>query len=274
MQALTSITNFIKAARGIDLDRYRISFLKRRLSKRMDLTNCADSSVYLTFLEQNQGEIDALLNELSINVSWFFRNPINWEQLKANILPTLISNKANRKDNLIRIWSAGCAGGEEPYTMAILLNEVLEQEADQITVQIFATDVDNAAILQANKGIYGPEAVKNIPYGLLTKYFDQTNDHFQIKSSIRKMVHLSHFDLLDDKHFSPPEAVFANFDIVTCQNVLIYYQPSAQKQIFAKLAQSVSKGGYLILGEAEELDGSQRTKYRKVFDLGRIYRKH
>ncbi|NQU27970.1 MAG: protein-glutamate O-methyltransferase CheR [Candidatus Marinimicrobia bacterium] len=274
MLALPSITNFIKEARGIDLDSFRPSFLKRRLSKRTGVTNCTDLGEYYKLLKQNQDEIDALLNELTINVSWFFRSSISCEFLKANILPALIQNKTNRKDNLIRIWSAGCACGEEPYTMAILLNEVLKQEADQITVQIFATDVDKTALLRAKKGIYGRDAVKNIPYGLLTKYFNQSNDHFQINSVIREMVHFSDFDLLDKKHFSPPEAVFANFDIVTCQNVLIYYQLSAQKQIFAKLTQSVAKGGYLILGEAEELVNSQKAVFRKVFDLGRIYQKH
>jgi len=274
MQALLSITNLIKETRGIDLDSFRPSFLKRRLSKRTGVTNCTDLGEYYKLLKQNDGEIDALLHELTINVSWFFRNSINWELLRANILPNLITNKINQQEHLIRIWSAGCACGEEPYTMAILLKELLDKKNDQVTVQIFATDVDDASLSRAEKGIFGPDAVKNIPFGLLTKYFNQSNDHFQIKSCIREMVHLSAFDLLSDKHYSPPEAVFANFDIVTCQNVLIYYQPAVQKQIFAKLARSVAKGGYLILGEAEEPVSSQKTIFRKVFDLGRIYQKH
>ena len=258
---------------GADLSLFRPSFLERRLSKRIMITNCSDIEAYIALFTRDDAEINALLNELTINVSWFFRNPLTWELLRSEILPDLINNRAKPQSEVFRIWSAGCARGEEPYTMAILMLELMEKLGDELKIQIIATDSDTTAIVKAQKGLYDAEAVKNVPYGILTKYFEQTGSHFQIRPFVKKLVHFSQYDLLDKQHSTPPEAVFGDFDIVICQNVLIYYIKEAGIQIFDKIASATSQSGYLLMGPSEQPFKSLGFEFRQVFKQAKIYKK-
>jgi len=273
MKYLNLISDFMQESAGINLNMYRQSFLKGCLRSRFEATKHKNIKEYIDLLKLDHDEIFKLVSSLTIQVSWFFRNEINLQVLSKIILPRLVQKKRNRKEKLVRIWSAGCAHGEEPYTMAILLKEVLGRGEDKIVVQIFATDISRDSISNAKKGLYDLNAVKNIPFGLLTRYFDSSDDRFRIKAEIRRMVFFSDFDLLGDKGFSPPDAVYANFDIVICQNVLIYYKAAAQNQMIANLARSVSRGGYLVMGSAEEPLGSHKSAFRKVYNISEIYQK-
>ncbi|NQV38631.1 MAG: protein-glutamate O-methyltransferase CheR [Candidatus Marinimicrobia bacterium] len=274
MSALESITKFIREAQGIDLENFRPSFIERRLSKRMKLAACTDLSDYYTFLVNNNDEIDALVDELRITVSWFYRNPIMWEILKIRVLPKLIDTRIKQKKEFIRIWVAGCARGEEPFTLAILIYEIIKKQNYNIIPQIFATDIDPGALTVAKSGIYDTDAFKNLPFGLLEKYFEKTKAKFKAQPLLKEIVHFSTFDLLDSKRKTPPEAVFTTFDIVICQNVMIYYQDVTQRTIFSKLARAVSEDGYLILGESETLMDQRKNEFVKISDLGNIYQKH
>jgi len=273
MQALSSITILIKEARGIDLECYRPSFLERCISKRVGMTKCSDPGTYFTLLEKDSGEIDALIDVFKINVSWFYRNPINWEILKDSILPRLIENQLKLSKDIIRVWVAGCAKGEEPYTLALLLDEIIEKQNHKITPQIFATDIDTEALARAKQGVYSRDALCHLPFGLVDKYFTETNNTFQLRPKLKTNVHFTKFDLLDSKLQTPSNAVFTNFDMVLCQNVLIYYQDTIQKKMFSRLARAVSGNGYLILGESENLLGQNRNQFTKMSDLGSIYQK-
>jgi chemotaxis methyl-accepting protein methylase len=273
-QDLDLIIELIQKTIGINLKKYRYSFLKNSLEARVQSSGQKNLKSYYNLLNKNKDEMLRLISDLNIQVSWFFRNEITWSLLSKILLPRLIENKIKKKEKLIRIWSAGCSKGEEPYTMAILIKEELDKFEDKLAVQIFGTDVRQNSLAYAKRGIYGKDALKNIPFGLLTKYFDRSKKMYQIKSSVKGIVYLSEFDMLSKKHITPPDAVYADFDIVLCRNVLIFYKNHAQREIFAKLSQSVAKGGFLILGETEEPVGSNKNEYKNLFNIGNIYQKY
>jgi len=268
-----AIIEILKHSRDIDLTLFRPSFLERRISKRMMMTNRSDLDQYVALLTSDANEIKALKNELTVNVSWLFREPLTWELLKAEIHAKILSKKDNHQAEIFRIWSAGCAHGEEPYTMAILITELLEKLEGSVNIQIIATDMDAQAIAQARNGSYNAEDLKNVPYGLVTKYFSQTGSGFQINSNIKKLVQFSQYDLLDKQHPTPPEAVFGDFDIVICQNIMIYYMNEASEQIFSKVAHATRSGGYLFLGPSEQPVKGPDSVFRQVFKQAKIYKK-
>jgi len=274
MQKIESISSFIKESRGTDLDIYHPSFLKSQLSKRIKLTKCANVEEYITYIKHNKDEVDRLLGSLSIIVSWFYRNPINWEILKLRVLPGLIESRLNQGKDILRVWVAGCAEGEEAYTIAILLKEIIEKQGFVIKIQIFATDLNIKALAAAKRGVYNPDAFKYMPWGLMEKYFEKTGSKFKVQSCLKENVHFSTFDLLGSKRQSPPDAIFNEFDIVLCQNVLIYYQKSAKQKMLNKLNHAIAKGSYLVLGESENPTGREKHQLLKISSLGTIYQKY
>lgn len=267
------ILEYIEANTALTLAHFRQSFLHRRISKRITMTNCRDEAEYLELLKQGDDEINALLNELTIQVSWFYRNPITWEILRSKVLPELLAQKSKRNEKLIRIWCAGCARGEEAYTIAILLREFIEKEKVPVQIQIFATDIDIPSLKKAKSGSYDFEAVRHLPHGLVSKYLTKTNEVYKISQAVKSDVHFSCFDLLDARHSAPSESVYANFDITLCRNVLIYYQEDIQAQLYSKLTKATARQGYLVIGESEVPVGPDKRQVIKIAPLGNIYQK-
>ncbi len=271
MSDLKNILNLLKVNRGFDFSGYRTSMLNRRIQKRIFATNSADLNAYKEYLEQNHSELDKLIDVLTINVSRFFRNTFSFEYFSDYILPNLISEKIASKDQSLRIWSAGCSTGEEPYSLAILIKEITEKEKLKISTTIIATDIDKNALKYAKKAVYPFEKIKNLKYHLLEKYFITQGNVFQLSNEIIQMVRFSEYDMLDKKTYVPPECIYGGFDIVLCRNVLIYFKSDFQEKIFNKLYRSLNENGILFLGEAEvPLEKLKRklartTKYCKIF---------
>lgn len=270
---LKSILSLLKEQRGFDFSGYRTSMLERRVQKRVFATHSENLEDYLSYLTTNPNELDNLIDVFTINVSRFFRNSLSFAYIIKIIIPDLFLTKTKEKDNSLRIWSAGCSFGEEPYSMAIILNEFLKKEDRNIRLDIFATDIDKKAIKRASVGTYGFESIKTVKYGILKKYFSQVDEKFILAPEIKQMVQFSFYDLLDENHLVPPDSIFGGFDIVLCRNVLIYFEPSHQKIIFNKLYKSLNKNGYLILGEAETPIEGFKHKFRKENKNSKIYRK-
>lgn len=241
--------------------------------KRISVNECPSFEAYVDLVNSDTSEQAALLNELTINVSWFYREPLDWEVLKAKILPNLLGSISANPDRMLRIWSAGCAHGEEPYTMAMLILELSELIKNPCQAQILATDIDAEIIDKAIEGFYTEDAVKLVPHGMLKKYFRKRGDRFQIIPEVKKMVSFAEYDLLSSKHSVPPVAIIGSFDIVLCQNVMIYYGQTAQEQIFNKVSNPISPGGYLILGSSEKLRSIHQTEFKTVFPASNIYQK-
>lgn len=273
MSDLQNIINFLHVNRGLDFSGYRTAMLNRRIRKRILATNLTNLNEYKNYLEQNNSELDMLIDVLTINVSRFFRDTFSFEYFASTILPKLIIEKNNSKDYSVRIWSAGCASGEEPYSIAMLIKEIFKNEKLKLNTTIFATDIDKKVLEFANEGVYSSESIKNIRHSLLDKYFLTIGNVFKLRSSIKKMVQFSEFDMINKKLIVPPESIYGDFDIVLCRNLLIYFEPDFQEVIFNKLYQSLNINGVLFLGDAEIPLGKYKNKFTKISKYHKIYRK-
>ena len=270
---LKLVLNYLNKERGFDFSGYRSSMVERRMGKRLTPTKCADVPEYLQYLKQHPHELDNLVDVLTINVSRFFRNTLAFDYIADKILPAIVFDKKSGRDPSLRIWSAGCATGEEPYSIGILIQELERKERLNLRVNIFATDIDEKVLKKAKKAVYPYASIKSIKYRLLKRYFEDQGKRFQLIPKIQKMVTFSFFDILDKRSYAPPESVFGGFDMIFCKNVLIYFSQEYQERIFDKLHRSLAKGGYLVLGRAEIPPGKYRNRFRKVSDCCPIYQK-
>lgn len=273
MNELNKTLKYLELKHGLDFSGYRSSMLNRRIQKRIFATNSANLNEYYKYLKENDSELEKLIDVLTINVSKFFRNTFSFEFVADFVLPNLIRKKIESKDYSLRIWSAGCAAGEEPYSIAMLIKEIIEEENLNFNTTIIATDIDKNILRSAEKGVYLFESLKNIKYHLLKKYFNSKKNSFELKSEIKEMVEFSEFDLLDKKHNVPPESIYGNFDIILCRNVLIYFDANFQNKIFSKLYRALTLDGYLILGESEVLIEKFKSTFIRTTELCKVYQK-
>ncbi len=273
MTNATNILQYLKLKRGLDFSGNRTAMINRRIDKRIFATISSDINEYHKYLEQNELELDKLIDVLTINVSRFFRNTFNFEFIADYILPKLIIEKIKSNNSPLRVWSAGCAAGEEPYSIAILINEIIKKEGLNLITTIIATDIDKKTLKSAAEGIYSFESIKSIKYHLLEKYFNTRVNVFQLKSEIKEMVSFSEFDMLDTKSYFPPESIYGSFDIILCRNLLIYFNTEFQEIIYKKLYRALNPGGYLVLGEAEELPEKYKNKFNRTNKECKIYKK-
>lgn len=267
------ILNYLNEKRGFDFSGYRIPMVARRLQQRFPSIKCEGDSDYFNYLQENPDELDNLLDVLTINVSRFFRDTLTFEYIADRVLPAIVYEKKKATDHSIRVWSAGCAKGEEPYSIAILIHELFEKEALKTNICIFATDIDGKILKEAQKAAYSFESIKSVKCRLLKKYFFSKGETFQLMPVIRNLVSFSVYDILDKKSYAPPESIFGGFDMVLCRNVLIYFDAESQDKIFDKLYRSLAPKGYLVLGEAEIPSIKYQKRFRNVNDCCHIYQK-
>lgn len=243
---LNKVLRFISKERGIDLHSYRQSFTFRHLRSRMSATQSADYLSYIIYLKDNPKEIDHFLEDLSINVTHFFRDPEVFIAFRNGPLGELINYKRKNNLNLIRIWSAGCASGQEPYSLAIMMSEVLGKKSDFV-VKIWATDVDSETLKRAGIGEYKQMDLKEAGKKILEKYFQPVyNGKYSVNDEIRKMVRFQKQNLISD-----PE--LKCMDIIFCRNVMIYFTREQQEVLFKKFHQSLNSQGYLVISKVENI---------------------
>ena len=272
-QKIDRILQYIHKQRNYDFLGNHPQMLQRRINKRVYAVKAKSFEDYYDYLESNHQEMDELVNAFTINVSGFFRDPLTFEYLR-NVISGIIQEKLRNSNHNLRIWSAGCSTGEEPYTVAIMLSEILEKHLKtEISIDIIGTDIDTTALLGAKTGQYHKEMLKDTRFGLIPKYFTLKENRYCISGKIKKMVSFSKYDLLDKKSFVPPESVFGDFDIVLCRNVLIYFNQEYQKIIFDKLYRSIHKNGYLVLGESEIPIEQYKNKFKRKNTCCKIYQK-
>jgi chemotaxis methyl-accepting protein methylase len=271
--ALAPILDFLAKKRGFDFAGCHQEMLARRIGKRLAATACNDFGEYLVCLKRDAEELDRLIDAVTINVSRFFRDSLTFELIADRILPAMVREKAGVGDSSLRIWSAGCAGGEEPYSVAILLHELQEKEGRKLDLHLFATDIDAGALKVAREALYTLSDVEHMKHRLLLKYFAPEGGSFRLIPEIRAKVHFSLFDMLDRRRSVPHESVFGGFDMAFCRNLLIYFNPEYQVRIFKKIHHALAGNGYLILGEAETPPPTLRHHFKRVFEFSPIYRK-
>lgn len=241
--SVKNIFNLLRIKTGHDFSHYKYSTISRRVERRMAIQNIEDVDQYVRYLEQKPAEVEALFRDLLIGVTSFFRNPEAFEALKEQVIPRLFTGKY--PGSLIRVWVPGCSTGEEAYSIAILLKEQMEKLNQNFKVQIFATDIDSRAIVQARSGLYPSNISTDISPERLKRFFTADSDgNYLIQHSIREMVIFSEQDIIKD----PP---FSKLDLISCRNLLIYLDKELQKKIIPLFHYALNPGGFLCLGPSE-----------------------
>ncbi len=241
---LENLLEYIKRNRGFDFSGYKRASLTRRINKRIQIVNANDYSDYLDYLEVHPNEFVELFNTILINVTAFFREPHAWEYIASEVIPRIIATK--QLSQQIRLWSAGCASGEETYTLAILLAEALGMEQYSERVKVFATDLDIEALNYARHANYGAKEIHGIPQHLIDKYFEKVNGCYIIQKELRRCVIFGRHDLVQD-------APISRIDLLVCRNTLMYFNTETQCRILDRFNFALNHGGFLFLGKAEML---------------------
>ncbi|WP_163526233.1 CheR family methyltransferase [Halobacillus ihumii] len=230
------IANF-KQESGIDLYLYKEAQMKRRLTSLRDKKGFADFREYYHSLHKNPNLFNELLDRITINVSEFYRNRQRWEVLENKVVPHLLNNRKH-----IKIWSAACSTGEEPYTLAIILSQYLP--IDQI--KIVATDIDEKAIQRARLGVYPERALREMPIKMKQKYFTKQQSLYKISDNIKSCVTFKKHNLLADQYETQN-------DLIVCRNVLIYFTEDAKSTIYTKFSEALNKDGIFFVGSTEQI---------------------
>ncbi|MDP4291638.1 MAG: protein-glutamate O-methyltransferase CheR [Bacteroidota bacterium] len=227
------------------------TFLERTITNRMNFSSCKSTGDYLIQLNKVPSEAVSLIDSLTNSYSEFFRNPLTFSLIKQVIFPRIFEKKDTLYNHDIRIWSAGCAAGQEAYSLAMLALDYIQEHQLTTSFRIFATDISARQIESARNGVYDLKAVYNTNQGLLNSYFTVKGQSYAISERLKKYVDFSCYDLLDKNTIAPPSSIFGGFDIIMCCNVLFYYKPDIQKDILNKLSLSLNMDGFLLTGEAE-----------------------
>ena len=258
---LSRIFRLLLDQTGGDFRNYKPATINRRIERRMAVHRVNKIEDYLTLLESLPKELDDLHQDILVSVTAFFRDPDAFEALNENVKKIV----DNAEDDDIRVWIAGCATGEEAYSIAILLTEHLGNRINRIRVQIFATDLDERALGQARQGFYPTASIEKIDEKIRKKYFSQHGDSWQVVSSIRDLILFAKHDLVK----APP---FSKIDLISCRNVLIYFNTTLQERVFQTFHYALREKGLLFLGKSETTSASERL-FLQVNRIQRIYQK-
>jgi two-component system CheB/CheR fusion protein len=233
----------VRVRSGIDFGRYRQPTIRRRLQRRMADTGQDTIEEYSAYLRRHPDEYERLVGSFLIKVTDFFRDPELYDQLRQEILPEIVE-EGRARGNELRLWSAGCATGEEAYSLAILLADILGTEIEELSIRIFATDIDSHAVSYARRGLYPATTLEHMPSDLRNRYFMPVDDGYEVKKAVRRLVVFSPHDL-------GQRAPFPRIDLVLCRNVLIYFTSELQRRALQLFAFALRPGGRLILGKSE-----------------------
>lgn len=246
--------------RGFDLDAYKDRCIKRRIAARIRSLGCQSADQYLALLAGSE-EQEKLVETLTIHVSQFFRNPTTFAALEQRILPKLLRQRRGKGE--LRIWSVGCAGGEEPYSIALLCDE-LSTPQDQIS--ILGTDISAEVLKCAREGLFEAHRLLEVPEPVLRQYFCLEGSRYRLDRRIRTKVRFFRHDILRDR-------AFHRVDLITCRNMLIYFSRQEQERILRALAAALVPGGLLVMGRAETIVSDSRDLFTCEDPTERIYRK-
>ncbi|MBM2619966.1 PAS domain S-box protein [Actinoplanes sp. LDG1-06] len=235
---------YLKESRGFDFTGYKRSSLVRRVDRRMSQVGASEYQDYVDYLQVHPDEFTALFNTILINVTGFFRDADAWEYLAKDVLGPMI--EAKPADSPIRIWCAGCASGEEAYTLAMVLAELLGVDAFKDRVKIYATDVDEEQLNDARQATYGERAMEVVPPELVERYFEPVNGRHAFRKDLRRSVIFGRNDLVQD-------APISRIDMLTCRNTLMYFNAETQSKILGRFHFALRDEGVLFLGKAEML---------------------
>lgn len=260
---LSLIFSLLKASCGIDFGQYKATTVARRIERRMGISQVHSQFEYLNILQTSKTELEALGRELLINVTSFFRDEAAWEYLASKVVAPLIERTEAEAE--LRFWVAGCSTGEEAYSLAMVLDEENRKAKKNLRIKIFATDVDADEIATASSARYRQEIVHDVSNERLARYFIRVGVEYEIRPDIRKQVVFATHNMISD----PP---FSNIDLITCRNVLIYFQHAVQKVVMSSFHFSLKDNAKVFFGSSESV-GDLKTHFKIVHERFRIYEK-
>lgn len=243
------LTDLIYRKAGIRFEQKKIYYIAKRLEKRMAVVGSEtvmDYIRHLKFSDRDGREMQELLNTLTINETYFFRDFSQLQAFAEDCLDSVITRKAARGDRHLRIWSSGCSSGEEPYTLGIILQEMID-DIRRWDVEIIATDIDEVILDKARKGVYMSRSVKDVPTGYLEQYFSRSSNFYHVKQKIKNMVRFDYLNLNERDVLRK----YRGFDFIFCRNVLIYFDDVSRKRVVDHYYMALIPGGYIFLGSAE-----------------------
>ncbi len=247
---------------GVDFSSYKNNTILRRLEKRLSINQVSNIEDYVNILLSSPIESRILYKELLIGVTRFFRDNEAFDLIRKKVVPELFKNKKDK--DTIRVWSVGCSTGEEPYSLAVIIQEYMEENGIQRDVKIFATDIDRDAIDFAGAGIYPENLINDVDSNLLSKYFIKNDSGYQVTESIRRMVVFAKHNLIKD----PP---FSKIDFISCRNLFIYLLPEMQKRLLSMFYFSLNNDGFMFLGSSETL-GDLTDGFQTINSKWKIYK--
>ncbi|MBE1494262.1 two-component system CheB/CheR fusion protein [Amycolatopsis lexingtonensis] len=258
-----SVLTYLKESRGFDFTGYKRSSLMRRVRRRMSQVEIDSYADYIDQLQVNADEFVALFNTILINVTGFFRDPDAWDYLREHVLPALLAERSPELP--IRVWSAGCAGGQEAYSLAMLFADALGVEAFRQRVKIYATDVDDEALAQARHAAYTPAEVDGLTEAQLEQYFELQGSRYCFRKDLRRSVIFGRNDLVQD-------APISRIDLLVCRNTLMYFNAETQTKVLERFHFALAPRGVLFLGKAEMLLSHARI-FEPLDFKRRVFRK-
>ncbi len=254
----------ISKSSGIVLTGYRDSYLRRRIDLRMKAVGADNYATYKGLLERNQNEIKEVINALTVNVTEFMRDKTPFLFFRKEILPEIMERKNKSRSNIVRFWSAACSYGEEPYSIGICSREVLPEDW---SVSIYATDINEKCLKDASQGIYRKEQLKNLEPSIVRKYFEPFGEDFKVRNIPKLSIRFQKHDLTSEAPISK------HFDTVFCRNVMIYFNENQKVKMLTDFYNSLSEGGYLVVGKSETLPAEIRELFTPVSVKEKIFKK-
>ena len=259
----SAIIERLRNLRQFDLGQYKDRCVRRRIAKRLRACKVADIATYLKRLDIDRNELDTLLATISIHVSQFFRNPDTFRIIEQKILPSLCRQARTAGCNKLTLWSAGCATGEEPYSLALMVDDL---SADDLEVRVLATDMSEPVLETARTGVFDISRMKEVPSAVRDKYFRMQGHRYRLIKPVRNLVAFRQHNLMNDRDYPAAE-------LILCRNVLIYFSRSEQEKILLRFAAALPPDGVLILGRSEIIPGEIRHYFKAEFPVERIYRR-
>ena len=264
-ETFRKLRDFIHEKSGIYISDNKKYLLENRLHRRLQERGLKSYEDYLYLIQYSadSNELKKLFDVVTTNETYFFREPQHFDILVKHIIPSIVSSRAKT----FKIWSAACSTGEEPYTIAMLLKE--NPSMTSIRTEIIGTDISDAVLQAAKRGVYSSYAVRNIPPNFFKKYFRDANGVYTLDPSIKRMVRFQNVNLIDEKSMR----MFRNFDVIFCRNVLIYFDENAKKKVVSLLYDALKPGGYLFIGASESLHNVTRAFKPLVINRTVVYQR-
>lgn len=260
---LLAIRTILCKQRDFDIEHYKSRCIRRRIAKRMRACMAADFQSYIQRLAEDNDELDALVATISIHVSKFFRNIDTFQIIERHILPKLFDRARQEKRDAVTLWSAGCATGEEPYSLALLADDIAPKAID---VRVLASDISLATLEAARQGIYDSLHLEGVPEKVRQKYFHHRGNRYHLTDATRSKVTFFQHDISSS-------AKYPGADLILCRNVLIYFGRSEQDRILERFADVLPCDGTLVLGRSERITDRLGCYFKAAFPSERIYRR-